>query len=300
MRWLGSLVLIAALVGPALADKKIQDLTPGFAKEAAACAIQKNGLVKVVTGAKDKAAKLTDASAKAELEADVATVEVELVAVEAHCTAVQGFVDFLNEHADTAYKKVEKQIDERDNAVRKLRKASKKAIEEAQPVVRKLIAKIAERDPGTAKPPTQPRTTPAKFPSKRSIDLPALPGSWKMTGTSVTDTVEYAEKQTKATVTARAFSGATCDQQRAMLAKRTPDLADLEIADDKLGVAWSVRAVRKDKAPHLVSVMCMPTKAGGVLATSDVLPATNTALADELAKVMLAMLQAHAAQMTEP
>ena len=58
--------------------------------------------------------------------------------------------------------------------------------------------------------------------------------------------------------------------------------------------------MRKDKTPHLVSVMCMPTKAGGVLATSDVLPATNTTLADELSKVMLAMLQAHAAQPSEP
>jgi hypothetical protein len=300
MRWLGSLVLVAALGGSALADKKIQDLTPGFAKEAAACAIQKNGLVKVVTGAKDRAAKLTDAGAKAELEGDVAKVEIELAAVEAHCTAVQGLVDFLKENADATYKKVEKQIDERDNSVRKLRKASKKAIEEGQPTVRKLIAKLAERDATATKPSTEPRTTPTKFPSKRSIDLPALPGSWKMTGTAVTDTVEYVEKQNKATVTARAFTGATCEQQRKMLAKRTPDLADLEISDEKLGLEWSVRAVRKDKTPHLVSVMCMPTKAGGVLATSDVLPATNTALADELANVMLAMLQAHAAQTTEP
>lgn len=300
MRWLGSLVLVAALGGPARADKKVQDLTPGFVKEAAACTIQKNGLVKVVTGAKDKAAKLSDASAKAELEADVAKVEVHLAAVAAHCVAVQGLVDFLTENADAAYKKVEKQIDERDNAVRKLRKASKKAIAEGQPVVRKLIAKLAERDPSTAKTPTEPRTTPAKFPSRRSIDLPALPGSWKMSGTAVTDTVEYVEKQNKATVTARAFSGATCDQQRATLAKRTPDLADLESGDEKLGIEWSVRAVRKDKTPHLVSVMCMPTKTGGVLATSDVLPSTNTALADELSKVMLAMLQAHAAQTTEP
>jgi hypothetical protein len=299
MRSLGSLLLVTVLIGPALADKKIQDMTPGYAKEAAACAIQKTGLVKVVTGARDRAAKLTDASAKADLEADVATVETELVAVEAHCEAVQGLVDFLKENADAAYKKVEKQIDARDNSVRKLRKASKKAIEQAQPTVRKLIAKLAERDASTAKPSTGPRTTPANFPSKRSIDLPALPGSWKMTGTAVTDTVEYVEKQNQATVTARAFSGATCDQQRTMLAKRTPDLVDLELTDDKLGVEWSVRAVRKDKTPHLVSVMCMPTKTGGVLATSDVLPSTNTALADELSNVMRAMLQAHAAKTTE-
>ena len=56
----------------------------------------------------------------------------------------------------------------------------------------------------------------------------------------------------------------------------------------------------RKNAPHLVSVMCMPTKTGGVLTTSDVLPSTNTALADELSKVMLAMLQAHAAQTTKP
>ncbi len=303
MRTAAALLFVAGLAAAAHADKKIQDLTPGFVKEAKACAVEHAGLVKVVGAAKERIARMT-APTRSERERELVVVTEGLAAVAAHCQRVAGYVAFLEDNKDARYKAVERTLDEHDHAVRKLRRAAKASTEAMQPQVRALIALNAERDPSGTKPTStvEPRRTPAKFPSRRTIELPTLPGSWKLSGTSVTDTVEYAEPATRrsATITARGFTGATCAQQRVVLAKRTPDLADLAAATGAttLGVAWSVRAVRKDKQPHLVSVMCMPAKtgAGGVLATSDVRPATDAALADELAHVLIAMLAAHAAQ----
>ena len=296
-----SLVTLGGLVRSAAADKQIQDMTPGYAKEAASCSAQRSGLSKIVSGGTELSAG-TDAS----VAADVAIVQAELTVVQQYCDELDGLVATLKEHADGKYKAIERDLDARDNRVRKLRKQSKQLVDKNQPTVRKLIAQIAKRPQGgstaSGGATIGPKATPATFPSHRAIELPPLPGSWKLSGTSITDTVEYADKGVTASVTTRAFTAATCDQQRAALAKRTPDLADLVAPPSgrELGIQWSVRAVRKDKQPHLVSSMCVAVGSGGVIATSDVTPADRTALADQLTAVMLSMIAAQTTPAATP
>src|SRR6185295_10557282 len=99
-----------------------------------------------------------------------------------------------------------------------------------------------------------------------------------------------------ASATARAFSGGTCDQQRKALLVRADaeQLVDLDLPGAKeLGVAWGARYTRREPTTaHLVSVLCVPNKAGGLLATADVVPAERAALADELGKLLLRMIAA--------
>lgn len=286
MRLVGVIVLLAA-AAPARADKRTNDLIPQLQRELAGCGVQAAGLAKVAAGAA-ALAKSAEAAERDELDKDAAALASGHALVKGYCDEVASLIAFLKEHAATPYKTVEKELDTRDNKLRGLRKDARKQIEELGPVTRKIIPRMARTQPV---PVEERKLPPAKFPSRRTVELPALDGSWKLTGTSVTDTAEYADKTATASVTTRPFTGATCDQQRKSLATRSDadQMIELELGAAKdVGVVWSVRYTRRDR--RLIHVMCVPTKTGGLLGTATVAPSDQQKLADELAKVMVRML----------
>jgi hypothetical protein len=254
------------------------------------CAVQTSGLAKVATGAA-ALVKTAEAGEREELERDAERLGKAAAQVKEYCDAVGEMVTFLQANADTPYRKVERDIDARDNKVRKMRTDAKKLLEEIQPIVKKTIPRIAAR---RAAAPAEERTTPGKFPSRRAIELPNLPGSWRLSGSAITDTAEYTDKAATASVTARQFTAATCEQQKkATLARGdATDVADLTVPKDA-GVEWGVRYTRKDaKAAHAIIAMCAPTKSGGILAVADVAPADQAAVAAEIGKLVLRMIAA--------
>jgi hypothetical protein len=200
-------------------------------------------------------------------------------------------VKFLQDNAAVAYKSVEKDIDTRDNAVRKLRKDAKKATADVAPITRKLIPRI-KRTP-TPDASATPKAEATAFPSKRKVVLPKLgDGAWAVSGSAASDIATYKDKAGTASVTTRPFDKASCDQQRKAFAERsdTP-AADLEVpADGKtLGVAWSSRVATR-KPIHALLAMCIERGMGGVMVTADIVPAERKTLDAELTKLMVAML----------
>jgi hypothetical protein len=289
------LVLIA-LAGTAHADQKLLSFKPDFVREEKGCQVQVNGLTAVVTGGTELA-KAAEGEARAELERDVEQVSKGLALVKEHCEEVAAMIAFIDANAAAPYRSIQRELDERYKKIVTLRATSKKTIEELQPTTRRLISQIAKRPPPA---PAEPRRVPAKFPSGRAVELPALGGKWQLSGSSTTDTADYREAPPKgraieARATTKPLSG-TCDEQhRALLLRSDAEqLESLELPGAKeLGVAWSARYTRREQAAaHLVTVLCVPSDAGGVLATADVAPADREALADELAKLLLRMIAA--------
>lgn len=286
-------VVTLLLVGStaAVADKKIVDMTPLYRKEATACASQLNGLVKVVTGAKTLA---VDAAEKDALARDIVQLEKAVVVFEDYCKQTADMKAFLEENAKTAYKKVEREIDTRDNSIRKLRKDTKKLVLEIQPITRKMIPRIAQQAKGdVTAPPTEDKRVPGKFPSGRIVELPTgMAGTWRLSGNANTDTASYHDKATTATIHARGFTSATCDQQRKSISAKPADQAELDLTDlpHAKAVAWVVRYVRREKAgAHLTTVACVPKKGGGVLVTANIQPDTAP-ITDEVTRLALRML----------
>jgi hypothetical protein len=295
LAWLASITL--ALAGTAHADKKLVDFKPDFVREVAGCQVQVNGITKVLAGATELV-KTVEPGERAELERDVEQLAKGLALEKAYCDEVAAMIAFIDANAAAPYRSVERELDTRYTKIVKLRAASKKTREELGPTTRKLIPRIARR-PQPAAP--EPKRIPGKFPSGHTVELPPLPGTWRLSGSSATDTADYSEVPPKgpaiaARATTRPFSGATCDQQRKALLVRgdAEGLIDLDVPGAKeLGVAWGARYTRRERATaHLVSVLCVPGKAGGLLATADVVPAEQGALADELGKLLLRMIAA--------
>jgi hypothetical protein len=296
-RMRGAWLVLVLLVGTAHADKKLQGFRPDFVREAAGCRVQVNGLTRIAEGVTGLVEQVEKAE-KAELQRDLELVLAASVVVKEHCDEVVAVIAFIDANASASYRSVERELDRRYNKIVKLRAASKKTMEELQPTTKKLIPKMARRPTAT---PAAPKRVAAKFPSGREVELPALPGAWRLGGSGTTDTAEYSERPAKgpaitASATAKQAAGATCEQQRKALLVRADaeGLVDLDLPGAKeLGVAWGARYTRREQATaHLVSVLCVPRKAGSLVATADVVPAEQAALADELASLLLRMIAA--------
>jgi hypothetical protein len=288
-----TLAVLFAATATAHADKKIQGMTPGFAKELSACQIEVRGLARMVTGATNLVATL-QGTERTEIEADLTALTAANTTMTTYCTEVEGMVKFLEANAAVAYKSVEKEIDTRDNTVRKLRKEAKKTTADIAPITRKLIPRI-KRTPAPD-PTAAPKLEATAFPSKRKVVLPKLgDGAWAVSGSATSDTATYKDKVGTASVTTRPFDKVSCDQQRRAFADRseTP-AADLEVPDDAkaIGVAWSSRLVTKKPARSLLA-MCVERGIGGVMVIADVVPAERKTLDGELTKLMVAMLAVH-------
>ena len=277
------------------ADKKIVDMTPGYKREHEACAMQEGGLALMVTRTRSFVA--TNPPDKAELEKDLERLAKGHAVVVAYCAEVTALVKLLEDSANVAYKKVQKDIGTRSNAIRKARNEAKKLIEELAPVTRKLIPRVTQRVA-----PVEERKQTGKFPSGRIVELPAITGSWKLGGSAITDIAEYATDGASATVTTYPFANATCEQQRKQFAAKAGDepMAELELspAAKSLGVEWALRYVRRDAKPHMLTMMCVPAGADGFVALADMTPADQLALADEMTKLMVTMLALRAMPIT--
>lgn len=290
------LVLLGLLVGTAHADKKLQGFKPDFVREAAGCKVQANGLTKIAEGTEALQEKAGPAE-KAELARDLEQVLAGMIVVKEHCDEVNAVIAFIDANANASYRSVERELDRRYNKIVKLRAAVKKTIEELGPTTKKLIPMMARRTPAT---PAPPKRVAAKFPSGREVELPALPGAWRLGGSGTTDTAEYSERPAKGpAITSSATAkqaGSTCEQQKKALLVRADaeGLVDLDLPGAKeIGVAWGARYTRREQAAaHLVSVLCVPRKAGSLVATADVVPAEKVELADELASLLLRMIAA--------
>lgn len=251
-------VAVVLLAGPALADPRIAALTSGYEKEATACKVHLDGVTKVHTGAqglKDEA-----------IAADVEALAKARAAVQEYCDELAATLELLRADPGASYKSLEKQLDDHDNKIRKLRQSSKQALDGVAPVIQRLIPRINAR---VAVEPPGEKHAPGKFPSGRSVELPALPGTWRVAGTAATDIVEYTEDKIDATVTVRPFSSSTCDQQRKTLAAKADRLEDVPASDatKPLKLAWNVSYTQKAR---VYQVACVTAKKdGGWLATID-------------------------------
>lgn len=281
--------LLVVLAGTAAADKRITDMTPGFEREAQTCAVQVSGLEKVQTGSQTLAPTLSPED-KAALDKDLETLAGGLAGVKAYCAEVTDLVTFLKASSAASYKSVEKQLDERDNKVRKLRKEAKKTIDTLQPITRRWIGRIAQAQ--AQKPDVVEKKTPGKFPSGRAVDLPPLGGTWKLSGNTTIDTAEYADKAWSATASVRSFTGATCEQQQKQQVT-TGSPADGELPGAAaLDIAWRGRT-SADPSPRTYSeVLCARNKdGGGWMATLEVRPPTESKLT-ELRALLIRMVAA--------
>jgi hypothetical protein len=261
MRARFTLVVVIALASRAWADSRIQGLITGYDKEIGACQIHAAGVAKVELGAQS----LQQDAPEPALAADIDQLAKAHVTVQAYCDEVKSALELLRADPKATYKSLERELDERDNKIRKLRQASKQTLDKLQPVIQRLIPKINARV-GTAA--AVEKKVPGTFPSGRKVDLPSLPGTWKVSGSAATDTVEYTEQKLVATVTVRPFSASTCDQQRKALAAKADHLDDVEQTDatKKLELAWNISYT---KNARVIAVACVERKAGGWLATID-------------------------------
>ncbi len=291
MRLLPCALLLVA--STAAADKKLQQMTPGFEREARSCAIQVSGLEKVQVGSGTLAPTLT-ADDKSVLDKDLEILAAGLLSVKAYCTAVTELAAFLQANAAAAYRSVENELDARDNKVRKLRKDSKKTLEVLQPITRRWIGRVAQAQ--VQQPAVSEKRTPTKFPGGRSVELPSLPGTFKLSGTATGDSIEYADKSWSATVFVRSFKAATCDQQQRLLppTAKTGEGAKLPGTAEGLDTAWYV--VFREGAAHVEGI-CVNGKTGGWLGTLTVRP-TWTDAATPLRSLMIRIVSTQAAQKT--
>jgi hypothetical protein len=291
MRWL----LLAILVSTAWADKKVVDMTPGYKRELTSCETEHGGVQRMIDKAKRYLA--SEPADKAEIEADVERLAKGLEIVSAYCKEVGAMVELLEANAATPYKKVATDIDTHFRAVRDARKTAKKELDDLAPITRKLIPIVNARIPQLD---DKKRT--GKFPSGRVAEMPA--GTWKLGGNASTDIAELATKTATATVTSQPFVKASCELPKKQLLAKAGDqpVTELELsaAAKKLGVAWSLRYVRRDKTPHVLTTLCLEDGSGGFLAVADVTPADDTKLADSLDGLMVSMLATRSAETRSP
>jgi hypothetical protein len=300
-----ALALMLLCGGVAHADKKLAELATGYQRESETCAIQAGGIAKVADGAQQLAAATPDDAALADA---VAKLAAGRTVVDDYCAQLTGVLAVLSADPTATYRSLERELDERDNKIRAARNASKKAIDGLQPVIHELIPRINAARVGPA---DIEKRTPTKFPSGHAIELPRLPGTWRLSGSATSDTADYTDKTLSASVWTHTFSAATCDQQRHMLpidAKESADRpAERALADDAkgLGVAWSVSYIKRIAPARVVLVTCLPAKTGdgGVLATAElqpVEPAPPAAFVDTMAELMTRMLAVAAAPPPAP
>jgi hypothetical protein len=275
MRALPVLLAITVWSASAFGDARTKDLAAGYVKEQTACKRSADGVQKVTTGTE----ALVTAGEK-QYSGDLDALKAGLDKVQAYCGELATTLELLAD-PNASYKALERQLDDHDNKIRKLRAAGKKALGELDPVIGRMVPAINAKA-GAAAPVT--KKTPLKFPSGRAVDAPAFAGTWKVSGSESTDTAEYVEGKTGATITVRSI--ASCDAQK----KALKDAIDLTPSDatKPLGLAWYV-ATSKDV--RRVRSACRASKTGAVFATLDE-PTPAPASWPELEPVLAAMIAA--------
>lgn len=284
-----ALVLILA-ASTAYADKKIQAMIPGFQREAQTCTTQVSGLKKVQTGATALAPTLS-AEDKATLDKDLEELGQALAGVEAYCGQVTELVAFLEANKDASYKSVEKELDARDNTVRKLRKLGKKIIDNTTPITRRWIGRIAQNQ---VQKPDEPKVKPTSFPSGRSAALPNLgKGTWKVNGGKNHDLATYTDGPATTTVSLDWQDGDQCDALKSKFKMTALDKAVTKA--EGLDIAWHLRV---DRGPYS-EAMCIRTGGRTAIAAISQEPAPTDKLA-QLRQVGLDLARSQASAAKSP
>jgi len=140
MRW--TIIVLATLsighLQHARADARIEQVAKGYEREQVSCKIHEGGLAKMLDGA----TMLLERSAESGLADDIKILHDAHEVVASYCTALASSVEFLRSDSSATYKSLEKQISERNNHIRALRAASKKVLEQTEPLIQRWIQKI--------------------------------------------------------------------------------------------------------------------------------------------------------------
>lgn len=283
---------VAALAADASADAKLDQAIAGYEKEAASCRMHEGGIAKVLAGV----TSMLQTSHDDALVVDARTLRTAHEAVAAYCDELDAALAVLRADPAATYKAVEKQLDEHDNRIRPLRRPAQQAIDDAEPLVARLIPRInAARDAAAGK---QPAKLPTTFPSGHKVKLPALPGTWKLSGTRTSDTADYTEGTASLSLHVHSFTGATCEQQLRLTEMRA-DQVSVDRSEPKgerpattlawhRGTAWRASYTLEART---VQVECIPTKTGGLVVTLD--QPDKLEPARDLSDVAAQMLAAH-------
>jgi hypothetical protein len=273
--WLAAVAGVV-LASPRLAraDAKTQALIPGYDKEANACDVRAAGLEKVGAGAAELVSPPSPPDD--DLQADLVKLAAAHDTVVSYCDALAAMLQLLRADPSASYRSLEKQIDDSDNKIRALRKASQHAIDDTAPIVSRLIPRINARraagDPGPL-----PRTT-RTFPSGRKASLPSLPGTWRVSGGPDDDGLEYREAGAMLSLDVRGSRAVSCDQQATFVSKRAATVdVQHEAPSPKLKheawlLLWPSGAVWKASyatGGRYVQVVCVQAAAGSALVTLD-------------------------------
>jgi hypothetical protein len=274
-----AVAVVALLVRDASADPRIQQLITGYDKEEQTCHVHGGGLAKVLAGA---TAMLADTHDDA-LSADVQKLQGALGIVHAYCDELAATLELLRADPQASYKSLEKAIDDHDNKIRALRKTSKQALDDTGPILQRLIPEInahaiADRPktetakppapapepapapaPAPTPPPPAPKPTVGKFPSGRTIELPVLPGTWKLEGEDkIADIATYTEAgTTDALIGEPSERGCAEQHKRLVSTSRARTFADRPA---RSGIAWEALVTFGDDATYVYA--CAATKTG--------------------------------------
>jgi hypothetical protein len=135
------------------------------------------------------------------------------------------------------------------------------------------------------------KRTPGKFPSGRVIELPALPGTWKVGGGKENDSATYDDKGVTASLSTTP-STRDCEALKGQVLKNPLALEVTDVAVPKdAGIDWAMKYTRKREPdrPSVVVEMCLT--GGKLVARAELAPATSP-LVDDLTKVLLRMIAA--------
>jgi hypothetical protein len=265
VRALAAVLVLAA--STAHADSKTAQLATAYDKEAASCHVREAGIEKVSLGA--------DLLRDDAIADDVKQLHATHDLVKSYCDELDAVLALLRA-PDASYKALEKQIDDHDNKIRPLRKASQKAIDDSAPAMGRLIPKInAARAVASEH---VPATTSAQFPSGHKVKLPSLPGKWQLSGAKTrVDIAEYAESGASVSLEVRVLEE-TCAHLRELVAKRGEGPgASIETSEPKSArtpttLAWLPAAAFRASyvtGGRAIQVECVPTKTAGISITLD-------------------------------
>ena len=173
MRTAIALITVCLLAGRARGDARVEQLIKGYEREQTSCRVHEGGVANMLDGA----TMLLEREHDDGLATDVKRLHDAHEVVASYCTALAATLELLRADPSATYKSLEKQIDDRDNHIRALRAASKKALDETQPLVQRWIARInaarIEIDKSTA--PSAPARPAANAESKRDPKLEPRP-----------------------------------------------------------------------------------------------------------------------------
>lgn len=267
MRGMVIVVAVLAFAHDAYADAKTQKLAAGYQRQARNCKIQGGGVTKVLEGATAMQAESDDAA----LAADIVKLRAASEPIEAYCGELAAVIELLKADPAAPYKSLEAQIIERDKKISELRKAFKQATDSVTPIIRRLVPRINKRnaEAGPSKPAAESAPTKDAGPAPQPAATlpPALAPTPKPVATP--PPVKITDGPTTS-ISVRAFTGGTCDEQARKLDKAEAWTREPPKKRPAGALAWlpNARWIASYVAgDRLVQIECVPTKTGGMILT---------------------------------